>query len=47
MICRLNSNVPELTTLRLTLKDLNNKGENDLKLSTRPAPHKHVDIKGF
>ena len=39
--------VPELTTLRLDLSVLNNKGENDNQLLTRPTQQEHVDIKGI
>lgn len=39
--------VPELTTLRLYLSILNNKGENGNQLLTRPAQQEHVDIKGL
>ena len=40
-------NVPELTTLRLDLSVLNNKGENGNQLLTRSSQQEHVDIKGL
>jgi hypothetical protein len=39
--------VSELTTLRLELSVLNDKGENGNRLLTRPAQQEYVDIKGI